>query len=177
MPLFNMIRYGSSQKDYTKLTYKKGENKKMKKLTTLFIITLGMVLATFATPQETKADTLNEYTGTAFAKTFKVEMNKKEYILALGQSDFYSFIPMKKAEELNIKEGHVYNMYYMRRSFEVFAVVDYSAPQFRGGKDIKELLNNKENFTKENIKATIEAEKDNATQWDLGITMDKIASL
>lgn len=149
----------------------------MKKLTTLFIITLGMVLATFATPQETQADTLNEYTGTAFAKTFKVEMNKKEYILAVGQSDFYSFIPMEKANELNIKEGHIYNMYFMRDSYEVFAIVDYSAPQFKEGKDIKELLNNNENFTKENIKATIEAEEGNAIQWDLGITMDKVTSL
>lgn len=149
----------------------------MKKLTTLFIITLGMVLATFATPQETKADTLNEYTGTAFAKTFKVEMNKKEYLLAIGQSDFYSFIPMEKAKELNIEEGHVYNIYYMRRSFEVFAAVDYSAPQFKEGKDIKALLNNNENFTKENIKATIEAEEDNTIQWDLGVTMDKAISL
>lgn len=149
----------------------------MKKLATLFIITLGMVMATFATPQETKADTLNEYTATAFAKTFTVEMNEKDYLLAIGQSDFYSFIPMEKAKELNIEEGHVYNMYYTRRSFEVFAVVDYTAPQFREGKDIQELLNNKENFTKENIKATIEAEEDNAIQWDLGITMDKIASL
>lgn len=149
----------------------------MKKLTTLFIITLGMVLVTFATPQETKADTLNEYTGTAFAKTFTVEMNKKEYILALGQSDFYSFIPMEKAMELNIEEGHIYNMYFMRDSFEVFAAVDYSAPQFREGKDIKALLNNNKNFTKENIKATIKAEEDNAIKWDLGITMDKIASL
>lgn len=149
----------------------------MKKLTTLFIITLGMVLATFATPQETKADTLNEYTGTAFAKTFSAEMGGRSYILALGQSDFYSFIPMEKAKELNIKEGHVYNMYFMRDSFEVFAVVDYTAPQFREGKDIKELLSNNKNFTKENITATIEAEKDNATQWDLGITMDKVTSL
>lgn len=149
----------------------------MKKLTTLFIITLGMVLATFATPQETKADTLNEYTGTAFAKTFKVEMNKKEYILAIGHSDFYSFIPMEKAKELNIKEGHIYNMYFMRDSFEVFAAVDYSAPQFKEGKDIKELLSNNKNFTKENIRATIEAEEGNAIQWDLGITMDKITSL
>lgn len=149
----------------------------MKKLTTLFIITLGMVLATFATPQETKADTLNEYTGTAFAKTFKVEMNKKEYLLALGQSDFYSFIPMEKANELGIKEGHIYNMYYMCGSFEVFAIVDYTAPQFREGKDIKALLNNNENFKKENIKATIEAEEDNSIQWDLGITMDKVTNL
>lgn len=149
----------------------------MKKLTTLFIITLGMVLATFATPQETKADTLNEYTGTAFAKTFTVEMNKKEYILALGQSDFYSFIPMEKANELNIEEGHIYNMYFMRDSFEVFAAVDYSAPQFKEGKDIKALLNNNKNFTKENITATIEAEENNAIQWDLGITMDNITSL
>lgn len=149
----------------------------MKKLTTLFIITLGMVLATFATPQETKADTLNEYTGTAFAKTFTVEMNKKEYILALGQSDFYSFIPMEKAKELNIEEGHIFNMYFMRDSFEVFAAVDYSAPQFKEGKDIKALLNNNKNFTKENIRATIEAEENNAIQWDLGITMDKVASL
>lgn len=149
----------------------------MKKLTTLFIITLGMVLATFATPQETKADTLNEYTGTAFAKTFTVEMNKKEYILAIGHSDFYSFIPMKKAEELNTKEGHIYNMYFMRDSFEVFAAVDYSAPQFKEGKDIKALLNNNKNFTKENITATIEAEENNAIQWDLGITMDKVTSL
>lgn len=149
----------------------------MKKLTTLFIITLGMVLATFATPQETKADTLNEYTGTAFAKTFTVEMNKKEYILALGQSDFYSFIPMEKAKELNIEEGHIFNMYFMRDSFEVFAAVDYSAPQFKEGKDIKALLNNNKNFTKENIRATIEAEENNAIQWELGITMDKVASL
>lgn len=149
----------------------------MKKLTTLFIITLGMVLATFATPQETQADTFNKYTGTAFAKTFKVEMNKKEYLLALGQSDFYSFIPMEKANELNIKEGYIYNMYYMRRSFEVFAVVDYTAPQFKEGKDIKALLNNNKNFTKENITATIEAEENNAIQWDLGITMDKLTSL
>lgn len=149
----------------------------MKKLTTLFIITLGMVLATFATPQETKADTLNEYTGTAFAKTFKVEMDKKEYILALGQSDFYSFIPLEKANELDIKEGHIYNMYFMRDSFEVFAIVDYTAPQFKEGKDIKALLNNNDNFTKENIRATIEAEENNAIQWDLGITVDKIASL
>lgn len=149
----------------------------MKKLTTLFIIALGMVLATFATPQETKADTLNEYTGTAFAKTFKVEMNKKEYLLAIGQSDFYSFIPMEKAKDLNIKEGHVYNVYYMRDNYEVFACVDYSAPQFKEGKDIKALLNNNENFTKENIKATIEAEKDNTIQWDLGVTMDKAISL
>lgn len=149
----------------------------MKKLTTLFIITLGMVLATFATPQETKADTLNEYTGTAFAKTFKIKMNEKEYILALGQSDFYSFIPMEKAKELNIKEGHIYNMYFMSDSYEVFASVDYSAPQFKEGKDIKALLNNNENFTKENIRATIEAEEDNAIQWDLGITRDKVTSL
>lgn len=149
----------------------------MKKLTTLFIITIGMVLATFATPQETQADTFNEYTGTAFAKTLKVEMNKKDYMLAIGQSDFYSFIPIEKAKELDIKAGHVYNMYYMRDSYEVFASVDYSAPQFREGKDIKALLNNNENFTKENIKATIEAEKDNTIQWDLGITMDKVASL
>ena len=149
----------------------------MKKLTTLIIITLGIILATFATPQETQADTFNKYTGTAFAKTFKVEMNKKEYLLALGQSDFYSFIPMEKAKELNIEEGHIYNMYYMRRSFEVFAVVDYTAPQFKEGKDIKALLNNNENFTKENIKATIKAEEANSIQWDLGITMDKVASL
>lgn len=149
----------------------------MKKLTTLFIITLGMVLATFATPQETKADTLNEYTGTAFAKTFKIKMNEKEYILALGQSDFYSFIPMEKAKELNIKEGHIYNMYFMRDSYEVFAIVDYTAPQFKEGKDIKALLNNNKNFTKENIKATIEAEEDNSIQWDLGITRDKVTSL
>lgn len=149
----------------------------MKKLTTLFIITLGIILTTFATPQETQADTLNEYTGTAFAKTFKVQMNDKDYMLALGKEDFYSFIPMEKAKELNIEEGHIYNMYYMRRSFEVFAVVDYSAPQFREGKEIKALLNNNENFTKENIKATIEAEKDNAIQWDLGITMDKVTNL
>lgn len=149
----------------------------MKKLTTLFIIALGMVLATFATPQETQADTLNEYTGTAFAKTFKVQMNEKDYMLAIGQSDFYSFIPMEKAKELNIKEGHIYNMYYMRRSFEVFAVVDYTAPQFREGKDVKALLNNNVNFTKENIKATIEAEEDNTIQWDLGITMDKVTNL
>lgn len=149
----------------------------MKKLITLFIITLGMVMATFATPQETKADTLNKYTGTAFAKTFIVQMNEKDYMLAIGQSDFYSFIPMEKAKELNIKEGHIYNMYYTRRSFEVFAVVDYTAPQFREGKDIKALLSNNKNFTKENITATIEAEKDNATQWDLGITMDKVTSL
>ncbi len=149
----------------------------MKKLTTLIIITLGTVLATFATPQETKADSFNEYTGTAFAKTFKIKMNEKEYVLALGQSDFYSFIPMEKAKELNIKEGHIYNLYFMRDSYEVFTRVDYSAPQFREGNDIKALLNNNENFTKENIKATIEAEKDNAIQWDLGITMDKVASL
>lgn len=149
----------------------------MKKLTTLFIITLGMVLATFATPQETHAETLNEYTGTAFAKTFKVEMNKKEYLLALGQSDFYSFIPMEKAKELNIEEGHIYNMYFMRDSFEVFAAVDYSAPQFKEGKDIKELLSNNKNFTKENITATIEAEENNAIQWDLGITMEKVTNL
>lgn len=149
----------------------------MKKLTTLFIITLGMVMTTFATPQETQADTFNGYTGTAFAKTIKVKMNEKDYMLALGKEDFYSFIPMEKAKELNIEEGHVYNMYYMRRSFEVFAVVDYSAPQFREGKDIKELLNNNVNFTKENIKATIEAEKDNTIQWDLGITMDKVKIL
>lgn len=149
----------------------------MKKLTTLFIITMGIVLATFATPQETKADTFNKYTGTAFAKTFKVEMNKRTYMLAIGQSDFYSFIPMEKAKELDIKEGHIYNMYYISGSYEVFAVVDYTSPQFREGKDIKELLNNKENFTKENIKATIEAEKDNSIQWDLGITRDKVTSL
>ncbi|WAX15859.1 hypothetical protein EH802P2_00096 [Enterococcus phage EH802P2] len=149
----------------------------MKKLTTLFIITLGIILATFATPQETQADTLNEYTGTAFAKTFIVQMNEKDYMLALGKEDFYSFIPMEKAKKLNIKEGHVYNMYYMRRSFEVFAVVDYSAPQFREGKDIKELLDNNVNFTKENITATIEAEEDNTIQWDLGITMDKVTNL
>ena len=149
----------------------------MKKLTMLFIITLGMVMATFATPQETKADTLNEYTGTAFAKTFKIKMNEKEYILALGQSDFYSFIPMEKAKELNIKEGHIYNMYFMRDSYEVFAIVDYTAPQFKEGKDIKALLNNNKNFTKENIKATIEAEEDNSIQWDLGITRDKVTSL
>lgn len=149
----------------------------MKKLTTLFIITLGMVLATFATPQETKADTLNEYTGTAFAKTLSVKMNEQKYILAIGQSDFYSFIPMEKAKELNIKEGHIYNMYFMRDSYEVFAIVDYTAPQFKEGKDIKALLNNNKNFTKENIKATIEAEENNAIQWDLGITMDKVTSL
>lgn len=149
----------------------------MKKLTTLIIITLGMVLATFATPQETKADTLNEYTGTAFAKTFSVKMGGRSYILALGQSDFYSFIPMEKAKGLNIEEGHIYNMYFMRDSYEVFAAVDYSAPQFKEGKDIKELLNNNENFTKENIRATIEAEEDNAIKWDLGITMDKVTSL
>lgn len=149
----------------------------MKKLTTLIIITLGIILATFATPQETHADTLNEYTGTALAKTLKVQMNEKDYMLAIGQSDFYSFIPMEKAKELNIKEGHIYNMYYMRRSFEVFAVVDYTAPQFKEGKDIKALLNNNKNFTKENIKATIEAEEDNVIQWDLGITMDKLTSL
>ena len=149
----------------------------MKKLTMLFIITLGMVMATFATPQETKADTLNEYTGTAFAKTFKIKMNEKEYILALGQSDFYSFIPMEKAKELNIKEGHIYNMYFMRDSYEVFAIVDYTAPQFKEGKDIKALLNNNKNFTKENIKATIKAEEDNSIQWDLGITRDKVTSL
>lgn len=149
----------------------------MKKLTILIIITLGMVMAAFATPQETHADTINEYTGTAFAKTFKVQMNNKEYMLALGKEDFYSFIPMEKANELNIKEGHVYNMYYMNRSYEVFAVVDYSAPQFREGKDIKELLNNNVNFTEENIKATIKAEEDNAIQWDLGITRDKVTRL
>lgn len=149
----------------------------MKKLTTLFIIALGMVLATFATPQEIQADTFNGYTGTAFAKTFKVQMNEKDYMLALGKEDFYSFIPMEKAKELDIKEGHVYNMYYMSRSFEVFAVVDYSAPQFREGKDIKELLDNNVNFTKENIRATIEAEEDNSIQWDLGITMDKVTNL
>lgn len=149
----------------------------MKKLTTLFIIALGMVLATFATPQETQADTLNEYTGTAFAKTFIVQMNDKDYMLALGKEDFYSFIPMEKAKELNIEEGHIYNMYYMRRSFEVFAVVDYTAPQFREGRDVKALLNNNENFTKENIKATIEAEEGNSIQWDLGITMDKVTNL
>ena len=136
-----------------------------------------MVMATFATPQETKADTLNEYTGTAFAKTFKIKMNEKEYILALGQSDFYSFIPMEKAKELNIKEGHIYNMYFMRDSYEVFAIVDYTAPQFKEGKDIKALLNNNKNFTKENIKATIKAEEDNSIQWDLGITRDKVTSL
>lgn len=149
----------------------------MKKLTTLFIITVGMVLATFATPQETKADTLNEYTGTAFAKALSVKMNEQNYILAIGHSDFYSFIPMEKAKELNIEEGHIYNMYFMRDSFEVFAAVDYSAPQFREGKDIKELLSNNKNFTKENITATIEAEENNAIQWDLGITMDKVTSL
>lgn len=149
----------------------------MKKLTTLIIITLGIILATFATPQETQADTFNKYTGTAFAKTFIVQMNEKDYMLAIGQSDFYSFIPMEKAKELNIKEGHIYNMYYMRISFEVFAVVDYSAPQFKEGKDVKALLNNNENFTKENIKATIEAEEDNTIQWDLGITMDKVTNL
>ena len=149
----------------------------MKKLTTLFIITFGMVMTTFATPQETQADTFNKYTGTAFAKTIKVKMNEKDYLLAIGKFDFYSFIPMEKANELGIKEGHIYNMYYMSGSYEVFAVVDYTAPQFRGGKDIQELLNNKENFTKENIKATIEAEKDNAIQWDLGITRDKVTSL
>lgn len=149
----------------------------MKKLTTLFIITLGMVLATFATPQETKADTLNEYTGTAFAKTLSVKMNEQNYMLAIGHSDFYSFIPMEKAKELNIEEGHIYNMYFMRDSFEVFAAVDYSAPQFKEDKDIKALLNNNKNFTKENITATIEAEENNAIQWDLGITMDKVTSL
>lgn len=149
----------------------------MKKLTTLFIITLGMVLATFATPQETQADTFNKYTGTAFAKTLPVKMGGRSYILAIGHSDFYSFIPMKKAEELNIKEGHIYNMYFMRDSFEVFAVVDYTAPQFKEGKDIKELLSNNKNFTKENIRATIEAEEDNVIQWDLGITMDKVTNL
>ncbi len=149
----------------------------MKKLTTLFIITMGIVLATFATPQETHADTFNKYTGTAFAKTFTVKMNDKDYMLAIGKFDFYSFIPMEKAKELNIEEGHVYNMYYMSGSYEVFAVVDYSAPQFREGKDIQELLNNNINFTKENIRATIEAEEDNTIQWDLGITMDKVTSL
>lgn len=149
----------------------------MKKLTTLILVTLGTILATFATPQEIQADTLNEYTGTAFAKTFRVEMNKKDYMLAIGRSDFYSFIPMEKAKDLNIKEGHVFNMYFMRGSFEVFAVVDYTAPQFREGKDIRSLLNNNENFTKENIRTIIEAEEDNAIQWDLGITMDKVTSL
>lgn len=149
----------------------------MKKLTTLILVTLGTILATFATPQEIQADTLNEYTGTAFAKTFKVEMNKRTYMLAIGQSDFYSFIPMEKAKELDIKEDHIFNMYYMRGSFEVFAVVDYTAPQFREGKEINALLNNNENFTKENIKATIRAEEDNSIQWELGVTRDKIASL
>lgn len=149
----------------------------MKKLTTLIIITLGMVLATFATPQETHAETLNEYTGTAFAKTFSVKMGGRSYILAIGHSDFYSFISMEKAKDLNIQEGHIYNMYFMRDSYEVFAIVDYSAPQFKEGKDIKELLSNNKNFTKENIKATIKAEEANSIQWDLGITMDKVTSL
>lgn len=135
------------------------------KLLTSFLITIAL----FTSCGQVEASEAVKVTQKEMTKTFAVKLDDKDFILAIGQEDFYSFIPMEVAKELNIKANGVYEVYYTTKEFKVFASVNYSSKVFKDDEKVKALKSVDYNFTEENIEATIKAETGNSYAWSLGL--------
>lgn len=144
-----------------------------KTIITKLITSLLITIAIFTSCGQAEASEAVKVTQKEMAKTFEVKLDGKDFILAIGQEDFYSFIPKEVAKELNIKANGVYEVYYTTKAFKVFAGVDYSSKTFKEDKKVKALEKVDYNFTQDNIKATIEAEEGNSFYWSLGLPSDE----
>jgi len=119
--------------------------------------------------EASEADSTIKATNNVFAKTYSVKLDGKDFILAIGEEDFYSFIPKATAKELKIKANGIYEVYYTTRELRVFASVDYSSHIFKKDKKVKSLESFELNFTEENIEDIIKAETNNSFAWLLGL--------
>lgn len=138
-------------------------------------IKIIMVLITFLTSglfnSQVEADqkeNTNKYTGTQFAKTFKVKLNRENFILFQSDNDWYSLMPEKEAKQNNIKAGHFYKAYYTKSNDHVFATVEY----YEHDPEIIDLLKNKTYFSNQSIKEIADFEKAFEINWTLAIPFD-----
>lgn len=147
------------------------------KLLTSFLITIAL-FTSCGQVEASEAEGVIKATNNEVTKTFDVMLDGKEFILAIGQEDFYSFIPKAIAKELNIEANGVYEVYYTTKEFKVFASVNYSSKVFKDDEKVKALKSIDYNFTEENIEATIKAETGNSYAWSLGLkTYEKVVAI
>lgn len=143
------------------------------KLLASFIITVAL-FTSCGQAEASETSGAIKATNNEIAKTFEVKLDGKDFILAVGQEDFYSFIPKEVAKGLNIKANGVYEVYYTTKAFKVFACVDYTPKVFKDFEKVKALESVDYNYTQDNIKATIWAEEGNSFYWSLGLPSDEI---
>ena len=143
----------------------------MKNLSIKIIIVLITLLTLGLFNSQVKADqkeNSNKYTGTQFAKTFQVKLNKENFILFQSNNDWYSLMPEKEAKQNNIKAGHFYKAYYTKSNDHVFATVEY----YKHDPEIKDLLEKKTYFSNQSIKEIADFEKAFEINWTLAIPFE-----
>lgn len=143
----------------------------MKNLSIKIIIVIITLLTLGLFNSQVKADQTensNPYTGTQYAKTFKVKLDKENFILFQSNNDWYSLMPEKEAKQNNIKAGHFYKAYYTKSNDHVFATVEY----YGHDQEIKDLLKNKTYFSDQSIKEIADFEKAYEINWTLAIPFE-----
>lgn len=143
----------------------------MKNLSIKIIIVIITLLTLGLFNSQVKADqkeNYNQYTGTQYTKTFKVKLNKENFILFQSDNDWYSLMPEKEAKQNKIKAGHYYKAYYTKSNDHVFATVEY----YEHDQEIKDLLKSTTYFSDQSIKDISEFEKAYSINWTLAIPFD-----
>lgn len=128
-------------------------------------LTLGLFNSQVEADQKENS---NPYTGTQFAKTFKVKLNRENFILFQSDNDWYSLMPEKEAKQNNIKAGHFYKAYYTKSNNHVFATVEY----YEHDPEVKDLLKNRTYFSSQSIEKIAEFEKAFIINWTLAIPFE-----
>lgn len=143
----------------------------MKNLPIKIIIVLITLLTLGLFNSQVKADqkeNTNKYTGTQYTKTFRVKLNKENFILFQSNNDWYSLMPEKEANQNSIKAGHYYKAYYTKSNDHVFATVEY----YEHDQEIKDLLKSTTYFSDQSIKDISEFEKAYEINWTLAIPFE-----
>lgn len=143
----------------------------MKNLSIKIIIVIITLLTLGLFNSQVKADqkeNTNKYTGTQFTKTFRVKLNKENFILFQSNNDWYSLMPEKEANQNNIKANHFYKAFYTKSNDHVFATVEY----YEHDPEIKDLLKKKTYFSNQSIKEIADFEKAYEINWTLAIPFE-----
>lgn len=143
----------------------------MKNLSIKMITVLITFLSLGLFNSQVKADQTekpNPYTGAQFAKTFKVKLNRENFILFQSNNDWYSLMPEKEANQNNIKAGHFYKAYYTKSNDHVFATVEY----YEHDPEVTDLLKNRTYFSSQSIEKIAEFEKAFEINWTLAIPFE-----
>lgn len=129
------------------------------------LLTLGLFNSQVKADQKENSD---KYTGTQFAKTFKVKLNRENFILFQSSNDWYSLMPEKEAKQNSIKAGHFYKAYYTKSNNHVFATVEY----YEHDPEVTDLLKNRTYFSNQSIEKIAEFEKAFEINWTLAIPFE-----